>query len=257
MFRRVMTCLALFVAVGLVGVWWINQTHSWFQIYDLVDQELAGSRVQLKLVTHSDGAGLEARVVMPGSQFIDKKTWDDQQVKKQGATVYNSSVSMSLDAVVYITKSGTNMMGWFGGVPLPFAPAGMLPSLPLPSLSPQPTNTLAAPKPKPVATVPMRRPQKWYKRWMYVGGNSGTFMDMRSVVRDGEIGYLRCHRVSGYVAMRYPVMAVASLSWIGVMAAYGPVRRRWRRLRGRCVVCGYDLRASPGECPECGNEFRG
>jgi len=37
----------------------------------------------------------------------------------------------------------------------------------------------------------------------------------------------------------------------------GPVLRRWRRLHGCCVTCGYDLRGCRGHrCSECGTRFR-
>jgi hypothetical protein len=53
-----------------------------------------------------------------------------------------------------------------------------------------------------------------------------------------------------FVHLAYPtaLFAVAPLAW---SAAF--VGRRRRKRRGRlCAKCGYDLRASPDRCPECG-----
>src|SRR3954471_20038029 len=45
------------------------------------------------------------------------------------------------------------------------------------------------------------------------------------------------------------LFAIAPIYWL----LFAPHRRRAKRAKlGLCPTCGYDLRASPDRCPECG-----
>ncbi len=50
----------------------------------------------------------------------------------------------------------------------------------------------------------------------------------------------------------WPVVLLAVLPAIRAISIASAVRKRRRLARRHCPSCGYDLRASPGRCPECG-----
>jgi hypothetical protein len=66
----------------------------------------------------------------------------------------------------------------------------------------------------------------------------------------------RLHSIDGSVHWSFPALIIACV--IGGLAVLRLAYRRrendMRKAQGLCLKCGYDLRATPGRCPECGAE---
>lgn len=51
----------------------------------------------------------------------------------------------------------------------------------------------------------------------------------------------------------WAVTATFVVPWVPWLVSARKRRARSRAARGLCRECGYDLRATPGRCPECGS----
>jgi hypothetical protein len=71
----------------------------------------------------------------------------------------------------------------------------------------------------------------------------------RHAQRDGDDSTVIAISLAHWFAIMLPLILPA---WSGWRRIIQPMRRRRASARGLCPKCGYDLRASPDRCPECG-----
>jgi hypothetical protein len=84
-------------------------------------------------------------------------------------------------------------------------------------------------------------------RWTFMGAGADSYLNMHLFVVS-----------KGVPATRTRLLVVPHW-WLVLLTALTPallarrtLRVRRRRNRRLCPTCGYDLRATPGRCPECG-----
>jgi len=114
---------------------------------------------------------------------------------------------------------------------------------------------------------PKNQPLHWYHNpppaWLPIFGQQAmdhggitTAEGQRAVwLPTGSAGGMRL--LTRYRVLQIPFAAVAALAFLPLLVQLALAARRRRQrsarlLRGLCPACGYDLRATPAHCPECG-----
>lgn len=98
----------------------------------------------------------------------------------------------------------------------------------------------------------------------YGSGDTWIFFGVDIDTRNSVLGPERYYSTSRVMWINLPAIAITTallpvlargVLWLVMASPVSVVERR--RRAGRCLRCGYDLRASPERCPECGSTAAG
>lgn len=111
-------------------------------------------------------------------------------------------------------------------------------------------------------TIDPPEPRENVRSWQEIGYTEGIFYAFRKIRWDNKVAPPTMHyliRWGQQYAHADATMDVSvhsfSVGYVLAAVLFIPVIRairRGRRPQGHCVHCGYDLRATPARCPECG-----
>jgi hypothetical protein len=117
----------------------------------------------------------------------------------------------------------------------------------------------AWPDPFPITFTTVRRSAATEQDWLYhdngspVPGRSGRAGFYRDT---GALGGPGWGQGIAYRAWTFPYWAMIGALGVPIAWRVVKVARRWQQYeQGLCPKCGYDLRATPDRCPECGSVF--
>lgn len=86
-----------------------------------------------------------------------------------------------------------------------------------------------------------------YREWKFLGFSIG------SGDKQGVIKHLPPRGTNNYERVRTVTIPCWAVLVLSASLAAQLFQRRRRPTPGQCTHCGYDLRATPDRCPECGN----